>query len=98
MSRLKEKLAKKIPAYRERVTRLVKEHGDVVIDQVHVRQMYGGMRGLKSLTTDISYLDPEEGIRFRTISRTLLMILKPEAPFLNMFLICFVQCQKIRIQ
>jgi citrate synthase len=88
MSRLKEKLAEKIPAYRERVTRLVKEHGDVVIDQVHVRQMYGGMRGLKSLTTDISYLDPEEGIRFRgyTIPECLEKMPKPpgsEMPYVE---------------
>jgi citrate synthase len=65
MSILKEKIAEKLPSYRERVTRLVKEYGDVVVDKVHIRQFYGGMRGLKSLTTDISYLDPEEGIRFR---------------------------------
>lgn len=88
MSKLKEKLAEKIPAYRERVTRLVKEHGDVVIDQVHVRQMYGGMRGLKSLTTDISYLDPEEGIRFRgyTIPECLEKMPKPpgsEMPYVE---------------
>ncbi|MEJ2054627.1 MAG: citrate (Si)-synthase, eukaryotic [Calditrichaceae bacterium] len=65
MSKLKQKLAEKIPSYRERVTRLVKEYGDVVVDQVKMSQMYGGMRGIKCLTTDISYLDPEEGIRFR---------------------------------
>jgi len=65
MSKLKEKLASKIPEYRERITRLVKEHGDVKVGEVNIRQMYGGMRGVKSLTTDISYLDPMEGIRFR---------------------------------
>jgi citrate synthase len=65
MSVLKEKLAEKIPEYRERIGRLVKDYGDVVVDNVHIRQFYGGMRGLKSLATDISYLDPEEGIRFR---------------------------------
>ena len=65
MSNLKEKLAGKIPDYRDRVVKLVKEHGDAVVDQVKIRQFYGGMRGLKCLSTDISYLDPEEGIRFR---------------------------------
>ncbi len=65
MSRLKEKLAGQIPGYRERITRLVKEYGDVEVDKVTIKQFYGGMRGLKSLATDISYLDPEEGIRFR---------------------------------
>ena len=65
MSKLKDKLASKLPEYRERITRLVKEYGDVKVGEVNIRQMYGGMRGVRSLTTDISYLDPNEGIRFR---------------------------------
>lgn len=65
MSKFKQKLAEKIPSYRDRVVRLMKEKGDTVVDQVKMSQMYGGMRGIKCLTTDISYLDPEEGIRFR---------------------------------
>jgi citrate synthase len=39
--------------------------GDTVIDEVTISQVIGGMRGLKSLVTDISYLDPNEGIRYR---------------------------------
>ena len=65
MSQLKSKLAEIIPPWRERVTRLIKEHGDVQVDTVKISQFHGGMRGIKSLTTDISYLDPFEGIRFR---------------------------------
>lgn len=33
-----------------------------------VVQVYGGMRGIKALVTETSYLDPEEGIRFRNYS------------------------------
>ena len=65
MTTLKEKLYEKIEAHRPRVTKLLKEHGDDVIDQVTVKQVIGGMRGIKSLVTDISYLDPMEGIRYR---------------------------------
>lgn len=88
MSRLKQKLAERIPQYRERITTLVKEHGDVEVDKVTIRQMYGGMRGLKSLSTDISYLDPEEGIRFRgfTIPECLKELPKPsgaEMPYVE---------------
>jgi len=80
MSKLKEKLAEKIPGYRSRIEKLVKEYGDVVVDQVTIRQIYGGMRGIKSLSTDISYLDPEEGIRFRgyTIPECLAKLPKPK--------------------
>ncbi|MBD3226248.1 MAG: citrate (Si)-synthase [Caldithrix sp.] len=65
MSKLKQKLGEKIPEFRDRIVRLMKEYGETEVDKVHIRQLYGGMRGLKCLTTDISYLDPQEGIRFR---------------------------------
>jgi len=65
MSNLKEKLYHKIEEWRPRTVRLAKEYGDVVVGDVTIAQIIGGMRGVKSLTTDISYLDPMEGIRFR---------------------------------
>ncbi|MDU8885938.1 citrate (Si)-synthase [Yeosuana sp. MJ-SS3] len=65
MSTLKEKLHKKIIEHRPRTTKLLKDYGDKVIAKVTVEQVIGGMRGIKSLITDISYLDPYEGIRYR---------------------------------
>ncbi len=65
MSGLKDKLFEKIQAHRPRTTRLVKEYGDVHLSDVTIGQAIGGMRGVKCLVTDISYLDPMEGIRFR---------------------------------
>lgn len=65
MSSLKEKLHGKIEAWRPRTARLLKEYGDVKVGEVTISQVIGGMRGIKGLTTDISYLDPQEGIRFR---------------------------------
>jgi citrate synthase len=65
MVSLKEKLYDKIQEWRPRIQRLNKEYGDIVVDNVTISQILGGMRGLKSLVTDISYLDPEEGIRYR---------------------------------
>lgn len=65
MATLKEKLFEKIEAHRPRTTKLLKEYGSTVIDQVTIEQALGGMRGIKSLVTDISYLDPMEGIRYR---------------------------------
>lgn len=77
---LKEKLYEKIKAHRPRTTKLVKEYGDKVIDQVTVSQAIGGMRGIKSLVTDISYLDPMEGIRYRgyTLPEVFEKLPKPE--------------------
>lgn len=65
---LREKISDQLPAWRERVKTLVKEHGDVVIDQVTIGQVYGGMRDIKSLVTDVSFVDPATGIKFRGMS------------------------------
>ncbi len=65
MSRLKDKLFEKIEGWRPRIARLMNEYGEVVIDDVTISKAIGGMRDLKCLVTDISYLDPLEGIRYR---------------------------------
>ena len=62
---LKEKFNALVPEWRQRVSKLVSESGDVIVDRIKVSQVYGGMRSVKSLVTDISYVDPVEGIRFR---------------------------------
>lgn len=80
MSKLKERLAQKIEAHRPRTTKLLKEHSDVKLGEVTIGQAIGGGRGVRMLVTDISYLDPEEGIRFRgyTIPEVLEKLPKPE--------------------
>jgi citrate synthase len=65
MSILKDRLRQKINEWRPRTARLLNEYGDVVVDKVTIGQILGGMRGIKCLVTDISYLDPNEGIRYR---------------------------------
>jgi len=79
MGLLKEKLAGIIPQEREALKEL-KALGDKVIDQVHVSQVIGGIRGAKVLLCDTSYLDPMEGIRFRgmTIPETRKALPKPD--------------------
>ncbi len=62
---LHDKILEQLPAWRERVKTLVKEHGDKVIDQVTVGQVYGGMRDIKSMVTDVSFVNPATGITFR---------------------------------
>jgi citrate synthase len=73
MVKLKAKLKEKIEAWRPRTTKLLKDHSDVKVSEVTIGQAIGGARGVKCLVTDISYLDPLEGIRFRglTIPETL---------------------------
>ncbi|MCE1225923.1 MAG: citrate (Si)-synthase [Geobacteraceae bacterium] len=77
---LKETLKQKIEEHRPRTARLVKEFGKVKIDEVTIDQCIGGARDVRNLVTDISYLDPQEGIRFRgkTIPETFEAL--PKAP------------------
>lgn len=65
MSHLKKQVQDKIEAWRPRTARLLKEFGNVKVGEVTIEQVIGGARSIKSLVTDISYLDPMEGIRFR---------------------------------
>ncbi|MEM7104284.1 MAG: citrate (Si)-synthase [Bacteroidota bacterium] len=44
---------------------MLKAHKDTQVDTVKLSQMYGGMRGIKSMIWETSQLDPIEGIRFR---------------------------------
>ncbi len=62
---LHEKISEQLPAWRERIRALSKEHADVLVDHVTVGQVVGGMRDVKSLLTDISFVDPAHGILFR---------------------------------
>lgn len=85
---INEKLASLLPEWRNRVGKLVKENGDVKVGEVTISQVYGGMRDVKSMVTDISYVDPGEGIRLRgyTIPEVLEKLPKPsgaEMPYVG---------------
>ncbi len=80
MASLKEKFSSKIGPMREKVSSLLKEHGDKSISEVTVKQAYGGMRGVKCMVTETSALDPYEGIRFRGFNIPELREKLPKAP------------------
>uniref|UniRef100_A0A060T984 Citrate synthase n=1 Tax=Blastobotrys adeninivorans TaxID=409370 RepID=A0A060T984_BLAAD len=77
---LKERFAELLPEKQEQVKKLRKEHGNTVLGEVTLDQVYGGMRGIKALVWEGSVLDAEEGIRFR--GRTIPDLQKelPKAP------------------
>jgi len=80
MSLLKQKLQEKIAVERPRTEKLLKEYGNVKVDEVTIGQIIGGMRDIKSLVTDISYLDPYEGIRFRGLTIPEVLEKLPKVP------------------
>lgn len=47
------------------IKEIIKEHGDIVIGETKLAQIYQGMRGMTALVTETSLLDAEDGIRFR---------------------------------
>ncbi len=64
---LKERLQVLGEALRQQVRQLLQESGDQVLDQIRVRQVLGGMRGVRALVCVTSSLDPETGVRYRGI-------------------------------
>jgi citrate synthase len=76
---LHEKLSAQLPEWRERIKSLAKEHGEVKVDDVTVGQVIGGMRDIKSLLTDVSFVDPAHGILFRGLSIPELLKKLPKA-------------------
>lgn len=65
MSKLKEKLEKIIPGMRDDIRALIKEHGDKEISTVNLKQVYGGMRGVRAMVCDTSVVPPDKGLIIR---------------------------------
>jgi citrate synthase len=63
--KVKDRLSELIPTWREEIRTLSKEYGKISLGDVPIEAVIGGMRGIKGLVCDTSYLDPMEGIRFR---------------------------------
>jgi len=79
MDILKQKFAEKALALFKENKEMLKQHGDMALDQIVIRQLYGGMRGMKSMIWETSELDAYEGIRFRGYSIRELRKLLPKA-------------------
>lgn len=64
-SELGQALEEVIPGTIEEVREFRAKHDNDVLGEVTVKQVYGGMRGIKSMLCETSVLDADEGIRFR---------------------------------
>ncbi len=65
MGIIKDKFKQKADTVAAEIKELLKEHGDKVIGEVTLSQVYQGMRGITGLVTETSLLDAQDGIRFR---------------------------------
>ncbi|OFY71386.1 MAG: citrate (Si)-synthase, eukaryotic [Bacteroidetes bacterium RIFCSPLOWO2_12_FULL_37_12] len=68
MEKLKEKFIENALPAAQQIRELIKKYGNKVVGQYTLDQVFDGMRGMVSLITETSKLDPELGIRFRGYS------------------------------
>ena len=63
---LEDRIEANVMIWQERINRLIKEHGSYGISDVTVAQICSGIRGVPIQISDISYVEPESGLRYRT--------------------------------
>ena len=75
-----ERIAQQLPAWRSRLGDLLSQHGSTQIGEVTVSKLYGGMRGIFALITEISHVDPKMGLLIRgyTVDELIEMLPKAE--------------------
>ena len=78
MDILKQKFHEKASVLRTEIRAMLKEHGNLKVDEVILKQVFGGARGIKMMVWETSQLDPIEGIRFRGYSIPQLKELLPK--------------------
>lgn len=68
MGIIKDRFRAKADIVAADIKELLREHGDKVIGEVQLSQIYQGMRGITGLVSETSLLDAQDGIRFRSYS------------------------------
>jgi citrate synthase len=68
MDPLKQKFFQKSSEVKQEIKALLAEHGNVVVDEVTLSQVFGGGRDIIFMLWEPSLLDAQEGIRFRGYS------------------------------
>ena len=79
MDKIKEQFAQVALPKAAELKQFMKEHGNHVLGQYTMEQVYHGMHGIIGMLTETSKLDSEEGIRFRGYSIPELQAKLPKA-------------------
>eukprot|EP00124_Ichthyophonus_hoferi_P002877 Ihof_evm2s218 gene=Ihof_evmTU2s218 len=77
---LKERLDLILPRAVKDIKHFREKYGHISLGNYTIEQVYGGSRGIKTLVTETSLLDPEEGIRYRGHALPELREILPKAP------------------
>ena len=78
MGKLYNILAKKIPDWRYNYKKLLDQKGNIVIGDVTIEKALSGMRGVKGLACDTSYVTADEGLHIRGTHILDLVHISPE--------------------
>ena len=76
---IQDKLEDKIIEKRRRIKEIVSQYCDQSIGDVTVKNLFSGLRGNDLLVSDVSYVDPNDGIHFRGYSVNDLLKMLPKA-------------------
>jgi citrate synthase len=76
---IKNRIAEQIPAWQERIQKLRRDHSNFRVGEVTIDQILSGIRGVQTSISDISYVDPQEGIRLRGYTIPELLATLPKA-------------------
>ncbi len=79
MDELKQIFRTKSLDLKDKIKVMLKEHGNLKLDEVKLEQAFGGMRGIQSMIWETSLLDAQDGIKFRGYSIPQLQNLLPKA-------------------
>jgi len=74
-----DKLEEKIIIKRKRIKDIVSQYNDQKIGDVTIKNLFSGLRGNDLLVSDVSYVDPNDGIHFRGYSINDLLGMLPKA-------------------
>jgi citrate synthase len=62
---LHDRLEPKIKEAKERISKIYQEHQDTTLGEYQVKHIYNGLRDLDLLICDLSFVDPNEGLKIR---------------------------------
>jgi citrate synthase len=75
-----ERINAQLPQWRSRIAKLMTEKGSFKVCDVTIEQIYAGIRGVQIQVSDISYVEPKQGLILRGYSIPEVLEKLPKAP------------------
>lgn len=79
-----DEIINQLPKYRRRILKLIKESGEKIVTNITVNSIFGGMKNLDVLISDISHVDMKKGLYIRNHPISEVIYKLPKATKSNM--------------